>query len=174
MERLKEKCIPDEWTVIYRGNCAMFLNIVNECMLVLQSSVSVFEDLCITPCVHGNFVKRIGNRVVQYGISDINDLFDILIKLQQISSDKASFDGTADLIKNLLEKIEQNVHDNRKDTVKFWGDKVLVEKERLQHSSHDVSFAANVLNNYCKQRNDVAAIEKAEAKARKLKALTSK
>lgn len=75
----------------------MFLNIVNECTAVLQSSVTVFEDLRITACLHGNLVKRIGDCVVPDDISDINDLFDILIKLQQISSDKASSDGLADL-----------------------------------------------------------------------------
>lgn len=31
-----------------------------------------------------------------------------------------------------------------------------------------------MLNNYCKQRNDVAAVAKADAKARKMKTLTSK
>lgn len=41
MERLKGKCIADEWTVIYHPNCATFLHIVNECLPVFQSSVTM-------------------------------------------------------------------------------------------------------------------------------------
>lgn len=84
MKCLKEKCILDE-CIIYRKNCPMFLNIVNQCILLLQSSVNCVRQSsyhCL--CLHGNLVKRIGDRVVPYGISDINDLFDIMFKLQQM------------------------------------------------------------------------------------------
>ncbi|CAN7946592.1 unnamed protein product, partial [Ixodes hexagonus] len=142
-ERLKNTCVPDEWTVIHRPECAMFLNIANaESAPVLQSSVTVSTDLKIAVCFHGSCLKRIGDYVVPEYIRDVKFLLEILDRLQRIASVNNSPNDLADVIVSLLEKIAENVTGSKKDIITFLKEQVvLLGKERLQYSSQTMVLA---------------------------------
>lgn len=113
-DRLKTVCVPDMWTVIYRPNCTLFLNIVNESELLLHSFVTVSIDMKISPCLRSKSLKRFGNYVVPNEIKDVNFLLELLNRMQHTESAECSSDGIPDIVCALLEKNRGTHHREQK------------------------------------------------------------
>lgn len=142
MECLKSAPVPNEWIVIHRPNCALFLNIVDESMPMLRSSVTVFSDLSISVCFHGTKLSRIGDYVVPGSIGNVNVLSAILSRLQSILDEKCSSEGLCDVVVSLLEQLERDAIDSKKRISRFLREQVaLLGKQRLQYSSESMVVA---------------------------------
>ncbi|KAH8032923.1 hypothetical protein HPB51_003800 [Rhipicephalus microplus] len=142
MECLKSAPVPNEWIVIHRTNCALFLNIVDESMPMLRSSVTVFSDLSISVCFHGTELSRIGDYVVPGSIGNVNVLSAILSRLQSILDEKCSSEGLCDVVVSLLEQLERDAIDSKKRISRFLREQVaLLGKQRLEYSSESMVVA---------------------------------
>nr|XP_037289862.1 uncharacterized protein LOC119184554 [Rhipicephalus microplus] len=141
MECLKVHLCQMSGIVIHRTHCALFLNIVDESMPLLRSSVTVFSDLSISVCFHGTKLSRIGDYVVPGSIGNVNVLSAILSRLQSILDEKCSSENLCDVVISLLEQLERDAIDSKKRISRFLREQVALLGKRLQYSSESMVVA---------------------------------